>query len=63
MHLAGDSKSDNSLLGDMGLLHEYRRQWLLSMVVVRSSHSTDEEMCDKMTNIKRTEDTVETGAF
>jgi len=34
MHLAGDSKSDNS---DMGLLHEYRRQRLLSMVVVRSA--------------------------
>jgi len=34
MHLAVDSKSDNSLLGDMGLLHEYRRQWLLSMAVV-----------------------------
>jgi hypothetical protein len=29
----------------------------------RPSHSTDEEMCDKTTNIKRTEDTVETGAF
>ncbi len=37
MHLAGDSKSDNSLLEDMGPLHEYRRQWLLSMVVVRSA--------------------------
>jgi hypothetical protein len=47
MHLAGDSKSDNSLLGDMGPLHEYRRQWLLSTVVVRSAIQLLKKlMCD-----------------